>query len=104
MSFINVQLPDELKNLIIDVLGKVSASGKIRKGMNEATKAVERSIAKLVVIAEDVTPPEVVMHLPMLCDEKKVPYGFVTKKEDLGKAVGLEVGCSACSSHRIGRS
>jgi large subunit ribosomal protein L7Ae len=95
MSFVNIKIPDDLKNMIIDVLGKVAAGGKIRKGMNETTKAVERSIAKLVVIAEDVTPPEVVMHLPILCDEKKVPYAFVSKKEDLGKAVGLEVGCSA---------
>ncbi|OLS13403.1 MAG: 50S ribosomal protein L7 [Promethearchaeota archaeon CR_4] len=95
MSYINIQIPNELKKKIADALTKASAGGKIRKGMNETTKAVERAIAKLVVLAEDVSPPEVVMHLPILCNEKKVPYAFLTKKEDLGKAVGLEVGCSA---------
>ncbi len=95
MSYVNIQIPAELKKKIADALSKASASGKIRKGMNETTKAVERAIAKLVVIAEDVSPAEVVMHLPILCNEKKIPYAFMTKKEDLGKAVGLEVGCSA---------
>jgi large subunit ribosomal protein L7Ae len=72
-------------------------SGKIRKGTNETTKAVERGAAKLVVIAEDVDPPQVVAHLPLLCEERRVPYLYVPSKSDLGSAAGLEVGCAAVS-------
>ena len=59
------------------------STGKIRRGTNETTKAIERGIAKLVIIAEDVTPPEVVAHLPLLCEEKKIPFIFVPTKEDV---------------------
>lgn len=61
------------------------SGGKIKKGTNETTKAVERGQAKLVVIAVDVDPPEVVLHLPYLCDEKKVPYIYVPSKKRLGE-------------------
>ena len=71
------------------------ATGKIRIGTNEATKAAERGIAKLVVIAEDVQPKEVVMHLPPLCDEKKIPYAKVATKAELGRAAGIDVGTAA---------
>lgn len=66
-------------------------TGKIRIGTNEATKAIERGIAKLIVIADDVSPKEVVMHLPPLCDEKKVAYAHVKSKQELGRAAGIDV-------------
>ncbi len=70
-------------------------SGKIKKGTNEVTKAVEKNAAKLVLVAEDTSPKEVVMHIKPLCDEKKVPYVEVPSKEDLGSASGLMVSTSA---------
>ncbi len=95
MSYVNVKLPDDLKKKVLNALAKVAESGKIRKGMNETTKAIERGIAKLVVISEDVDPPEVVMHLPLLCAEKKVPCAFVKTRAELGNAAGLEVPTSS---------
>src|SRR3989344_1981688 len=61
------------------------------KSVNETTKAVERGLAKLVVVAEDVTPPEIVMHLQPLCDEKKITLVKVPTKSELGRAAGLQV-------------
>ncbi|MEM4680664.1 MAG: 50S ribosomal protein L7Ae [Nanopusillaceae archaeon] len=66
-------------------------TGKIKKGTNETTKAVDRGQAKLVAIALDVDPPEIVMHLPALCEEKGVPYVFVSSKQRLGNACGIQV-------------
>jgi large subunit ribosomal protein L7Ae len=72
-------------------------TGKVKKGTNEVTKAVERGEAKLVVISEDVEPEEIVMHLPVLCEEKKIPYAYVPSKLELGKSVGIDVStASAC--------
>ena len=72
-------------------------TGATCKGTNETTKAVERGQAKLVVIAEDVDPPEVVAHLPILCDERKIPYIFVPNKRTLGTSAGIDVpAASAC--------
>jgi large subunit ribosomal protein L7Ae len=95
--YVKIEVPKEIVDAAYEALSIASKSGGVRKGTNEATKAVERSIAKLVVIAEDVDPPEVIAHLPLLCDERKIPYVFVPTKEALGKAIGIDVPCaSAC--------
>jgi len=64
-------------------------TGKVDKGTNEVTKAIERGHAKLVVFAEDVQPKEIVQHLPALCEEKGIPYLKVDSKKKLGVAVGI---------------
>lgn len=81
----------ELENKIYQALEIARNTGKIRKGTNEVTKTIERGMAKLVIIAEDVQPKEIVMHLPILCKEKRCPYIFVSSKEELGRAIGINV-------------
>lgn len=66
-------------------------TGKIDKGTNEVTKAIERGTAKLVVAAEDVQPKEIIQHLSALCDEKGIPYVTVDSKKKLGIAAGIAV-------------
>lgn len=83
--------PESLAKEALKMLEEIrETGGKIRKGVNETTKAIERGQAKLVYIALDVSPPEIVFHLPPLCDERGVPYLFVPSKEELGKAAGIE--------------
>jgi large subunit ribosomal protein L7Ae len=94
-GFVRFETPKELADKALEAVTVAKASGKLRKGVNEATKAVERGIAKLVIMAQDVTPPEVLMHIPIICDEKKVPYVYVPSKQDLGKASGIEVPTSS---------
>jgi ribosomal protein eL8 len=74
---------------VYELFEKARQSGKIRKGTNETTKAVDRGQAKLVAIALDVDPPEIVMHLPELCEEKGVKYVYVSSKQILGQACGI---------------
>jgi large subunit ribosomal protein L7Ae len=76
---------------LLEIIETARETGKIKKGVNETTKAVERGIAKLVVIAEDVDPPEIVMHFQPLCEEKKVSLKKVPSKLELGRAAGLDV-------------
>ena len=66
-------------------------TGKIDKGTNEVTKAVERGTAKLVIVAEDVQPKEIVQHLSVLCEERGIPYATVDSKKKLGLAAGIPV-------------
>ncbi|MEM0361485.1 MAG: 50S ribosomal protein L7Ae [Sulfolobales archaeon] len=95
-SYVRFEVPPEVAEKAYEALKKVrETGGKIKKGTNETTKAVERGIAKLVLIAEDVDPPEVVMHLPLLCEEKKVPYLYVPSKKRLGESVGIEVSAAS---------
>ncbi len=96
--YVKFEVPPELAEKAYEALRKArETGGKIKKGTNEVTKAVERGLAKLVIIAEDVDPPEIVAHLPLLCDEKKIPYVYVPSKKKLGEAAGIEVAAaSAC--------
>jgi large subunit ribosomal protein L7Ae len=81
---------EELQKKALEALEVAKDTGRIKKGINEATKSIERGIAQLVVIAEDVEPPEIIMYLPGLCDDKKAPYIFVASKKDLGNAAGID--------------
>jgi len=70
-------------------------TGKICKGANEVTKALEKGKLKAVIYAKDVSPPEIVMHLPILSKEKDVPCVGVPSKQELGAAAGIPVGTTA---------
>ena len=88
-------VPKELEDKALEAMELARDTGKIRKGINEVTKAVERGVAKLVYISTDVDPEEIIMHLPPLSEEKEIAYIFVSKQEDLGAACGLHVKCAA---------
>lgn len=96
-SYVKFEVSKEIIDKAYQLVQLAKDSGKIRKGTNESTKAIERGIAKLVLIAEDVEPPQVVAHLPILCEERKIPYLFVPSKLDLGRSAGIDVGCAAVS-------
>ena len=93
--YVKYEAPKEIVDAAYEALQIATKTGIVRKGTNEATKAVERAQAKLVVIAEDVDPPEVIAHLPMLCDERKIPYVFVPSKEKIGTSIGIDVPAAA---------
>ncbi|MEM2427110.1 MAG: 50S ribosomal protein L7ae [Hadesarchaea archaeon] len=94
-AYVRFEVPKDLAEKVYDAVEEARKTGKIKKGVNETVKAVERRQAKLVVIAEDVDPPEVVAHLPPLCEERGVPYVYVPKKAELGAASGIEVSSAA---------
>lgn len=77
------------KELALQAIEAARTSGKIKKGTNEVTKALEKGIAKLVVYAKDTQPAEIIMHLPVLAKEKNVPCIEVDSKEELGAAAGI---------------
>ena len=77
------------------IVEKARKTGKIDKGTNEVTKAIERGTAKLVVAAKDVEPKEITQHLAILCREKGIKYGEVDSKQKLGISVGIPVSCSS---------
>ena len=102
--YVRFEVPKEVVEAAYEALKIARETGKIRKGTNEATKAIERGIALLVLIGSDVQPEEVVMHLPALCDEKKVPYLFVKRQNDIGAASGLAVGSAAAAIVKPGKA
>ncbi len=102
--YVKFEVPSELMEKVYEAVRIARESGKIRKGANETTKAVERGQAKLVIIAEDVDPPEIVAHLPLLCEEKKIPYVYVDSKSKLGTSAGIDVAASSAAIVDPGRA
>ncbi len=95
--YVKFEVPTDLVSPIYEAVRVAHQSGKVKKGTNEVTKAIERGISKLVIIAEDVEPPEVVAHLPILCEEHGIPYGFVPSRQELGKSLGIDVTSAAAA-------
>jgi large subunit ribosomal protein L7Ae len=95
--YVDFDVPADLEEDALEALEVARDTGSVKKGTNETTKAVERGNAELVFVAEDVSPEEVVMHLPELANEKEVPYVFVGEQDDIGHAAGLEVGSAAAA-------
>jgi large subunit ribosomal protein L7Ae len=95
--YVKFETPKDIVNAVYEAVRLSKQSGKVRKGTNETTKAIERGSSRLVVIAEDVEPPEVVAHLPILCEERNTAYIFVPSKQQLGASLGIDVGSAAAA-------
>src|SRR3989304_6104396 len=75
--YVRFEMPKELVDKTYQVVELARDSGKLRKGTNEVTKLVERGDANFVAMAEDVDPPEILMHMPILCEEEGIPAEVV---------------------------
>lgn len=103
-SYVTFETPKDLAEKVYNTIESVVRSGSVRKGTNEVTKAIERGTARLVVIAEDIEPEEIVMHLPILSKEKAVPFVFVPTKQELGAACGISVSTATVVIDDVGKA
>ena len=95
--YVRFETPKDLYDKVYQLIEISRDTGKVRKGTNEVAKLVERGEARFVVMAEDVAPEEILAHIPLLCEERDVPYGYVPSKAELGVASGLgKSTASAC--------
>jgi len=95
MSLFKFELPKEITEKVYEAIEIAKKTGKIKKGSNEVTKEVERGTAKLVALAQDTNPQEIIMHLPVLCEEKEILCVPVNSKEELGASAGLQLSTAA---------
>ena len=102
--FVRFEMPKDLTNKTYEIIEIARDSGKIRKGSNEVTKLIERGQAKFVVMAEDVQPEELLAHIPLLCEEKNIPFAYVPSRQELGNASGLDVSTAAVAVLEYGKS
>ncbi|KAL4186178.1 hypothetical protein AMTRI_Chr09g12920 [Amborella trichopoda] len=82
---------------ILDTVQQAANYKQLKKGANEATKTLNRGISEFIVMAADAEPLEILLHLPLLAEDKNVPYVFVLSKEALGRACGVTRPVIACS-------
>ena len=101
--YVRYETPKELADKIFQLVELARDTGKVKKGSNEVTKLVEKGTANFVVMAEDVTPEEILAHMPLLCAEKNVPFGYVPSKQELGVACGLEKPTASVAITSVGK-
>lgn len=82
---------------ILELINIATQNKLIKKGANEATKTLNRGISELIVLAADADPLEIILHLPLLCEDKNVPYVFVESQKLLGRSCGVKRPVIACS-------
>ncbi|OLY80066.1 13 kDa ribonucleoprotein-associated protein [Smittium mucronatum] len=78
-----------LGDQILNLVQQAANYKQLKKGANEATKTLNRGISEFVVLAADCEPLEILLHLPLLCEDKNVPYVFVPSKTILGRSCGV---------------
>lgn len=86
-----------LTESILGVVQQAASYKQLKKGANEATKTLNRGISEFIVMAADAEPLEILLHLPLLCEDKNVPYVFVKSKQALGRACGVSRPVISCS-------
>ncbi|CAG9569486.1 unnamed protein product [Danaus chrysippus] len=74
---------------------KKSSSHKnyIRNGLKIVQKQLRLGEKGIVVFAGDISPIEIMCHLPAVCEEKDVPYCYTPSRKDIGSAMGTMRGC-----------
>ncbi|GJN30854.1 hypothetical protein PR202_gb19192 [Eleusine coracana subsp. coracana] len=87
----------QLTVTILELIQQAANYKQLKKGANEATKTLNRGISEFVVMAADTEPLEILLHLPLLAEDKNVPYVFVPSKQALGRACGVTRPVIACS-------
>ena len=70
---------------------------QLKKGANECTKTLNRGIAEIIILAADTSPLAILLHIPLLAEDKNVPYVFVSSKSALGRACGVSRSVIAAS-------
>eukprot|EP00884_Botryococcus_braunii_P019607 jgi/Botrbrau1/632/Bobra.0161s0023.1 len=86
---------DKLSKRVLKVAKKAAKEKLIRRGVKEVVKALRKGSKGYCIIAGDISPLDVITHLPVFCEEKKVPYIYVRSKEELG-AAGLTKRPTSC--------
>ena len=97
-------MSEEIINTALEAIEVAKATGKIKKGINEVTKSIEKGNALLVLYAGNIEPKEIVMHLTPLCKDKDIPCVQASTKEELGAAAGLGLGTAAVSIVKEGEA
>jgi len=88
---------ENLTQSLLDLVQQASHYRQLKKGANETTKTLNRGTSEIVILAADTTPLPIILHLPILCEDKNVSYVYVPSKMALGRAAGVSRSVIAAS-------
>ena len=88
---------NDLTTIILELVQQALNYKQLKRGCNESTKTLNRGQAQLIIMAADTEPIEILMQIPLLCEDKNVYYVFVPSKLALGRACGVKRSVICCS-------
>ena len=92
------ETPKDVQDSVYELVKLVgNGNGRLKKGSNEVTKAAERGTAKMVVMAENMNPAELLAHVPLICKEKNIPFIYVEDQAYLAEAAGMNSGAKTAA-------
>lgn len=82
---------DKLTKRCLKLTQKAAKAKSLRRGVKEVQKALRKNeTGGVCFIAGNITPIDVITHIPILCEENEIPYVYVPAKEELGAAGGTK--------------
>ena len=91
VSVISKPLASKKSSKKVHKLVKKASSAKVvRRGVKEVVKALRKGEKGFCIIAGDISPIDVISHLPIMCEDRNVPYIYVPSKHDLGTAASTK--------------
>lgn len=86
LPFAKPLAPKKVNKKVLKTVKKASKAKHVKRGVKEVVKALRKGEKGLVIVAGDISPADVISHIPVLCEDSSVPYVFIPSKEDLGSA------------------
>uniref|UniRef100_A0A0B6ZVM9 H/ACA ribonucleoprotein complex subunit 2 n=1 Tax=Arion vulgaris TaxID=1028688 RepID=A0A0B6ZVM9_9EUPU len=77
-----------LTKKIYKIIIKAKANNSLRKGIKEVQKSLRKGEKGIVILAGDVSPMDIISHIPVVCEEADIPYCFTPSKSELGESYG----------------
>ena len=77
---------DKLTKKLLKLVKKGMKDKLVKRGVKETVKAVRKGQKGMVIIAADISPIDVLSHLPILCEDKSIPYMYVKSRAEIGEA------------------
>ncbi|XP_012287842.1 H/ACA ribonucleoprotein complex subunit 2-like protein [Orussus abietinus] len=85
--------PKKLTKKIYKCIKKASKQKSyLRNGLKDVQKHLRKGETGLVIFAADVFPVEVMCHLPVICEDKDIPYCYTPSRQEIGAAMGVKRG------------
>nr|XP_044998552.1 NHP2-like protein 1 [Jaculus jaculus] len=85
-----------LTKKLLDLVQQSGNYKQLCKGANKSTKTLNRGLSAFILMAADNEPLEIILHLPLLCEDKNVPYAFVLFTQTLSQAFGVSRPTNSC--------
>ncbi|KAI9742178.1 MAG: snoRNA-binding protein [Claussenomyces sp. TS43310] len=85
---------DKVTKKVLKSVKKAAKNKTLKRGVKEVVKSLRKSpqgagagtAPGVVILAADISPMDVISHIPVLCEDHNVPYIFVTSRAELGAA------------------